>query len=256
MNKLPEQALHLTSKWFIQPGRADAVDRALDELVAAVQTHEPDTLVYMAHRPLTIGGLQALPPSDANTVVFFEIYRDVAAFQRHVSGPVFTRFVAQHADLFVAANGKPFTFVEFLELRRGFVRGLAETAAQPAHVGNQHPALMFELLANHQATLLSFYRSVFGWQYDEGSDGFAYVRFPIERVSLLGGIGQANPNVKGWAAGHNFYLRVDDLPATIQRVQNAGGSLFVDPVQVDGYTFAMVKDPEGNVIGLIKPFAP
>ena len=49
-------------------------------------------------------------------------------------------------------------------------------------------------------------------------------------------------------------FEVDDLEAAIDRVVMAGGSKFVDPTPVDGYTFAMVKDPEGNPIGLIKPF--
>jgi hypothetical protein len=31
----------------------------------------------------------------------------------------------------------------------------------------------------------------------------------------------------------------------------AGGTRYVDPQTVDGYTFAMFKDPEGNVVGLL-----
>lgn len=253
MTPLSKDALHLTSTWFIRPGCETLVDRALDGLVAEVHAQEPDTLVYMAHRPVQPQGLTALPPSDPHSVLFFEVYRDVAAFQRHVAGPVFTQFVAQHGDLFVAANGKPFTFVSFLHLHAGFIRELEATA--PAAHANHHPAVMFEILANDQPKLLEFYRRVFSWRFAEGTGGFAYVKFPVETLPLLGGIGRANATQPGWEPGRNFYLLVDDLELTIASVKAAGGSAYVDPVSVDGYQFAMVKDPESNVIGLIKPFA-
>ena len=77
---------------------------------------------------------------------------------------------------------------------------------------------------------------------------------PARVTPLLGGIGQTEPNTPGYQPGKNFYLRVDDLDAAIRRALEHGGTRYVDPVSVDGYTFAMVKDPEGNAIGLIKPF--
>ncbi len=121
---LPTDALHLTSRWFVRPGCEAAVERPLQELVDAVLKSEPDTLVYMVHRPVADSReLQSLPPAEPRTLIFFEVYRDAAAFQRHVSGPVFTRFLEQYATLFVSANGKPFTLVEFLQLHQGFIRG-------------------------------------------------------------------------------------------------------------------------------------
>ncbi|MEY4482878.1 MAG: hypothetical protein RL693_330, partial [Verrucomicrobiota bacterium] len=54
--------------------------------------------------------------------------------------------------------------------------------------------------------------------------------------------------------GHNFYILVDDIDAAIARAEAAGGKLHMEVTSVDGYTFAMVEDPEGNPIGLIKPF--
>ncbi len=251
---LPSTALHLTSTWFIRPGCESEVDETLPKLVAEVEETEPDTLVYMAHRPLPNSPrLQSLPPADPNTVVFFEVYRDVEAFQRHLEGAAFNGFVARHGAAFVAANGKPLTFVEFLHLQQGFIRS---PAAPRAPASNRHPAVMFEILANNQGSLLDFYRKVFGWNYQEGTGGFAYVKFPVETLPLLGGIGQANDKQPGWEAGRHFYLRVDDLKDAIERVKAAGGKAFVPPVSVDGYNFAMVKDPEGNVIGLIEPFQP
>ncbi|QBQ99142.1 VOC family protein [Paraburkholderia pallida] len=254
------QRLSLTSTWFIRPGCEAAADAALHALAAAVEREEPDTLVYLVHRPHAVGTtLQSLPPVDARSVLFFEIYRDAEAFQRHVSGPVFTSFVREHGELFVQSNGAPFTFVEFMVTLAGFVRpGEAGASPSPASsqaaTANRHPGVMFEVIARDQAALTRFYTEVFGWQYALGASGFAYVPFALQTTPLLGGIGQTEPDTPGYAPGTHFYLRVDDLDAAIERAVRAGGKRLVDPTVVDGYTFAMVTDPEGNAIGLIKPF--
>lgn len=259
MSQSVSTAVSLTSRWFIRPGFEEAVDAALRQLANDVQQHEPDTLTYLVHAPYRGDPrLQSLPPADPLSVLFFETYRNADAFLHHVSGPVFTAFVRQHGELFVASNGKPFTFVEFLETRAGFVRIAPTTvssgAAPQTAAANQHPSVMFEIIANDQATLKNFYSSVFGWSYQTGAAGFAYIPFPAQTLPLLGGIGQTEPKTPGYEPGKNFYLRVDDLEAAIARAVANGGSRYVDPVSVDGYDFAMIKDPEGNPIGLIKPF--
>lgn len=249
--------MHLTSRWFVRPGREAEAAEALSRLVADVRAQEPETLVYMVHmsRP-DDGELQSLPPADPASVLFFEVYRDVQAFQRHLNGPAFQGFVTEHGGLFVAANGRPFTVVEFLTMRDGFIRpGQKERAAGAGAVApNRHPAVMFEVMAKDQKRLLTFYRQVFGWDYVKGTGDFAYVKFPVESLPLLGGIGQANPTEPGFQAGRNFYLLVDDLAETIAKVTRAGGSEYVPRTSIDGYEFAMIKDPEENVVGLMKPF--
>ncbi len=113
---------------------------------------------------------------------------------------------------------------------------------------------MFEIIAKDQEKAKAFYRAVFGWTYRTGDSGFAYVHFPVNAQPLLGGIGQAQKDVPGFAPGCNFYLLVDDLDATIDKAVRAGGQRFVEATPVDGYCFAMIRDPEGNAIGLIRPF--
>lgn len=257
------EPVSLTSRWFIKPGCEQAAGAALRQLAHDVERDEPDTLTYLVHRPyLADSRLQSLPPAEPRTVLFFETYRNADAFLRHVNGPAFRAFIERHGELFVAANGKPFTFVEFLETLTGFVRAGASSTdanadAEPVRAGwngNQHPSVMFEVMARDQVKLKQFFSDVFDWRYDVGKEsGFAYVPFPAQRTALLGGIGQADQS-SGYNAGTNFYLRVDDLEGAITRAIDHGGSCLVDPVSVDGYTFAMIKDPEGNAIGLIKPF--
>jgi len=116
---------------------------------------------------------------------------------------------------------------------------------------NQHPAVMFEILAKDEAALSEFYAFVFGWSYETGSAGFNYVKFPVQDTRLLGGIGQA-ADAPGQRPGASFYLQVPDLDTTLKRVVAGGGRPLLDPTRVDGYRFAMFTDPEGNAIGLIE----
>jgi predicted enzyme related to lactoylglutathione lyase len=127
------------------------------------------------------------------------------------------------------------------------------SAKQASSQPNQHPSVMFEILAKQQKPLLDFYSALFGWSYQFGTGNFAYVKFPAQ-PPLLGGIGQADASTPGFEAGRNFYLLVDDLQGTLNRAQSLGGSIYVAPTVVDGYHFAMMKDPEGNIIGLVQPF--
>ncbi len=120
---------------------------------------------------------------------------------------------------------------------------------------NDHPSVMFEVIANDQEAMKTFYSKVFGWQYQLGEGAFAYIHFGTRTLPLLGGIGAAKPKIPGFEPGHHFYIRVGSLEATIERAVLAGGKTFVPPTEVDGYNFAMIKDPEGNAIGLIEPFS-
>jgi uncharacterized protein len=240
--------LSLTSTWFLKPGcEADAL-RALEALADTVRETEPGTLIYLVHTPFPTTALQSLPPMDKRTVLFFEMYRDVEAFQKHVTGPAFTQFVKDYGGHFLASDGSRFSFVQFLTRHAGFIRGESSQA-----VGAAHPAVMFEVIAADQETSKAFYKAVFGWTYRDGTGNFAYVDFHGTTPSLLGGIGQANDE-PGFAAGTNFYLLVDNVAAALKRAVNAGGSVLMERTELDGFTFAMFTDPEGNPVGLIEPF--
>ena len=63
---------------------------------------------------------------------------------------------------------------------------------------NQHPAVMFEIVALEKKAMLAFYSYVFGWSYEVGTGDFANVRFHAEARPLLGDIGQATSEVPGF----------------------------------------------------------
>jgi predicted enzyme related to lactoylglutathione lyase/quinol monooxygenase YgiN len=256
MERIETAPVSLTSTWFIRPGCESAALDALGRLAAQVHEHEPGTLMYRVHTALPDSArLQSLPPLDRLTVVFMETYRDADSFRAHVDGPLFTGFVREHGALFVGTAGQPFTSVSFLALHCGFERDVPAVQAG-AQSGNRHACAMFEVIARDQAALLPFYTRVFGWRYERGVEGFAYVHFNERGAAALGGIGQADPAIPGYRPGINFYLQVDDIDATIVAAEAAGGRCTMPPAGIDGYRFALIADPEGNPIGLIKAAQP
>lgn len=119
----------LTSTWTLKRGKEKPAITALRRLAQQVKKHEQGTLIYLVHVP---DMTQASLPTPSNfEVVFFEVYRNKAAFCAHVNGPRFQEFVARHGDLFLSTKGecadaksvgKPFTTVEFLQRKAGFIR--------------------------------------------------------------------------------------------------------------------------------------
>lgn len=152
MNNVNAAAVSLTSTWFIKPGCEEAADQALNQLAIDVCQNEPGTLTYLIHKPfLRDRRLQSLPPVDPLSILFYETYRSPDAFFEHLHGAVFTNFLRTYGELFVAANGNPFTFVDFLETSAGFVRaetkGLVNQAAHKSDVVNQHPTMIKEVFS-------------------------------------------------------------------------------------------------------------
>jgi quinol monooxygenase YgiN len=69
-------------------------DRLAEETAEQVRTGEPDTLVYVIH----------LVPNAPMQRIFYEIYRDRAAFDSHESQPYMQRFVAERRSCVLATN--------------------------------------------------------------------------------------------------------------------------------------------------------
>ena len=63
---------------------------------------------------------------------------------------------------------------------------------------------------------------------------------------------QADEKGKSGVAGQVAYWGVDDLDASVTKAIELGGSLYRGPLKrLDGKFMCQVKDPFGNVIGLI-----
>jgi hypothetical protein len=112
------------------------------------------------------------------------------------------------------------------------------------------PVVYFEILGADKDGLRDFYSDLFGWTINsvEGTDG-AYQRVAAEPGGIQGGIG-AFP---GAPSQVTFYVGCDDLHAAVRRANELGGRTLMEPRPVTGtIESALIQDPEGHVIGLIR----
>ncbi len=76
--------LSITAVIRVRPGQAEAMRRALDEVVAAVRAGEPGTIGYFV----------AQDQSDPCLFTTYERYRDEAAMASHNASPAVAHFFA------------------------------------------------------------------------------------------------------------------------------------------------------------------
>ena len=89
-------------------------DRLAEQAAEEVRTREPDTLVYVIH----------LVPNAPMQRIFYEIYRDRAAFDTHENQPYMKRFVADRRACVLATN--------VIELRLKYAKVAPLPSPQPA----------------------------------------------------------------------------------------------------------------------------
>ena len=94
--------------------RAADFDRLAEESAEQVRIGEPDTLVYVIH----------LVPNAPMQRIFYEIYRDRAAFDSHESQPYMQRFVTERRACVLATN--------MIELRLKYAKVAPLASPQPA----------------------------------------------------------------------------------------------------------------------------
>jgi quinol monooxygenase YgiN len=110
----------LISKWTVLPGKKKEALTALKELAVKVRESEPDTLMYTVHTPEFTQ--PSLPTPPEGEIIFFEIYKNKAAFHAHVKGPNFTAFVKKYGHLFLNNNKQPYVTLEIMRHQAGFIR--------------------------------------------------------------------------------------------------------------------------------------
>jgi quinol monooxygenase YgiN len=124
-----DHVFSIVARWWIVPGREDDAVAALTTLASAVEQQESFTSMYLIHTSIVEG---SRPPPPPNEVVFVSGWPDRAAFQKHLDGPVFKGWIAEHLDLFLTDDSKGlFVTGEFIERRAGFIRASVE---QPAEI--------------------------------------------------------------------------------------------------------------------------
>jgi predicted enzyme related to lactoylglutathione lyase len=109
----------------------------------------------------------------------------------------------------------------------------------------------YELMTSDTEAAGKFYSDVVGWttqQMPETPDGTPYTTFNVGDVGMAGMLKLTGHT--GWVG----YIVVDDVDAHIQKVVEAGGTLFRPVTDIPGMLrFAVMSDPQGAAICLFTP---
>ena len=111
-----------------------------------------------------------------------------------------------------------------------------------------NPVVHFEIMVTGDvAASRKFYADAFGWKIN--ADNPMNYGLVDTGEGIRGGIGRPMHG-PGYAT---FYVLVDDLRKTLDRIEALGGTTLMPPTDIpNGPSIAMFKDPAGTTIGLLK----
>jgi uncharacterized protein len=113
------------------------------------------------------------------------------------------------------------------------------------------PVVHWELWSEDPARIGDFYQEVFGWNIRTIPE----LNYRLVETGGEGGIngGIMKPQRGPWPGKLAFYIDVDDLEQYCRKIQQAGGRIVVEKVDVPGVgQLALFEDPEGRVLGMWK----
>ena len=112
------------------------------------------------------------------------------------------------------------------------------------------PVVHFEIMGGAGTELESFYSELFGWKIDSNNP----MRYGM--VDTGGGPGAITGGIGGAPDGSprvSIYAQVEDLQATLDKVEAMGGRTVLPPTKVPGGPeLAMFADPVGNITGILR----
>jgi hypothetical protein len=116
----------------------------------------------------------------------------------------------------------------------------------------------FEIHATQPESVIEFYRTLFGWRFEQWS-GQEYWLVRTGETSAPGIDGgllrRRGPAAADGQAVNAFVCTIDvaDLESTLTRATDLGGTLAVPRMAIPGVGWlGYVKDPDGNILGLMQ----
>jgi hypothetical protein len=114
----------------------------------------------------------------------------------------------------------------------------------------ERPVVAFEIRGRDNARMRDFYRELFNWNIADG---------PLPNVAQVKpGIGGPIEGVGGILLQADepavlIYVQVANLKESMTKAELLGGSRVLEPLDIPaGPTIAQIRDPEGNLLGLIQ----
>ena len=118
------------------------------------------------------------------------------------------------------------------------------------------PVVHFEVIGQDGEKLQRYYSELFGWKIKADNEmNYGIVareeNLAPDGIGIGGGIAGGPP---GYGGHVTFYVAVPDIEAALQKAESLGGTRVMGPETIMGsLELGQFKDPEGNVIGLVKP---
>lgn len=116
-----------------------------------------------------------------------------------------------------------------------------------------YPVVHFEINTATRPELARFYAEAFGWTTQP--DGDDYIQIDTNGVcagtgapGIDGGIGPSDPDDDFVT----FYVQVPDVEEAIAQVVELGAEVDMPPTEAGHLLFAIIRDPHGNRIGLVR----
>ncbi len=117
------------------------------------------------------------------------------------------------------------------------------------------PIVHVEVRGLDAPELQRFYRDIFGWERNDDLSIDDYAVAEIGTGALTAGIGP----VPDWSAREaKFFIQVDDIDETLERIEAAGGKRVMPRTEGPDFgathilIFTSFLDPAGNEIGLVE----
>jgi predicted enzyme related to lactoylglutathione lyase len=116
-----------------------------------------------------------------------------------------------------------------------------------------YPVVHFEINTASQPELARFYEEAFGWSMQREAED--YIQIDTNGVcagtgapGIDGGIGPSDPGDDFVT----FYVQVPDVDETLAQVVELGAEVDVPVTGAGRIVFAIIRDPHGNRIGLVR----
>ena len=107
-----------------------------------------------------------------------------------------------------------------------------------------------ELVATDWAPMFDLYADLFGWEKDAAMDMGGQGTYQLVKMGdgVLGAMMTAQPpQPTGWS----FYFAVENIDAAKARLEGAGGTTIMGPVEVPGPVWILLAtDPQGGAFGV------
>jgi len=115
-----------------------------------------------------------------------------------------------------------------------------------------NPICYWELASHNSEESVKFFRKVFDWnfEYDENSTIHEMIAEP-EMLQLAGGGIFTLQNAK--LPFLTLYIRVEDIEAKREAIEEAGGFIVIEPVDIGGGTkICLLNEPSGTTWAMIE----